>query len=412
MPPSSTTISARVSQMLAESPLRHSPFRQFYTGSVGTAMGYTMQASMAAWLMATLTPSALMVALVQSASTAPFLLFGLIAGSLADIMNRRRLIVITQVVMLASTAVLGAIAVTGLVDPFSLLFLTFLCGAGFTFYMPAQQASINDLVSREDLPRAVALGAVAFNVARAVGPAVAGAIAAWLGSGSAILASSLFFLLMIAGVRSLKTVEKTLPGVPETLFAGVQSGLRFARHSPAMRSLVILNLSFTVCASALWALIPVVARDQLSLGPGGYGLLYGTFGAGAVVCALTIPGQLQKRSLNTVVRGSVVLWIVASLLIAATEITLFALVGAFFAGASWVGVLASLSAGTQSTAPAWVRARAVSINLMALQSGLACRQLPVGHACRCHGSACDARDLGGCHAGALCGQPPCPCGTG
>ncbi|HZH07489.1 MAG TPA: MFS transporter, partial [Lautropia sp.] len=266
---------------------------------------------------------------------------------------------------------LGAIAVTGLVDPFSLLFLTFLCGAGFTFYMPAQQASINDLVSREDLPRAVALGAVAFNVARAVGPAVAGAIAAWLGSGSAILASSLFFLLMIAGVRSLKTVEKTLPGVPETLFAGVQSGLRFARHSPAMRSLVILNLSFTVCASALWALIPVVARDQLSLGPGGYGLLYGTFGAGAVVCALTIPGQLQKRSLNTVVRGSVVLWIVASLLIAATEITLFALVGAFFAGASWVGVLASLSAGTQSTAPAWVRARAVSINLMALQSGLA-----------------------------------------
>lgn len=371
MPTSSTTTSARVSQMLADSPLRHTPFRQFYTGSVGTALGYTMQASMAAWLMATLTPSALMVALVQSASTAPFLLFGLIAGSLADIMNRRKLIVITQVIMLSSTAVLGAIAVTGWVEPVSLLLLTFLCGAGFTFYMPAQQASINDLVSRADLPRAVALGAVAFNVARAVGPAVAGAIAAWLGSGSALLASSLFFLLMIVGVRSLKTVEKTLPGVPETLLAGVQSGLRFARHSPAMRSLVILNLSFTVCASALWALIPLVARDQLGLGPGGYGLLYGTFGAGAVVCALTIPGQLQKRSLNTVVRGSVVLWIVASLLIAASEMTAFALIGAFFAGAAWVGVLASLSAGTQSTAPAWVRARAVSINLMALQSGLA-----------------------------------------
>jgi Transmembrane secretion effector len=151
----------------------------------------------------------------------------------------------------------------------------------------------------------------------------------------------------------------------------VRSGLRFARHSPAMRSLVILNLSFTVCASALWALIPVVARDQLNLGPGGYGLLYGTFGAGAVACALSIPTQLQKRSLNTVVRGSVVVWIAATLLISASEITFIALVGAFFAGASWVGVLASLSAGTQSTAPAWVRARAVSINLIALQSGLA-----------------------------------------
>jgi len=114
-----------------------------------------------------------------------------------------------------------------------------------------------------------------------------------------------------------------------------------------------------------------VARDQLGLGPGGFGLLFGTFGAGAVASALAIPGQLHKRSLDTVVRASVLSWITASLLVAATEITLVALVGAFFAGAAWVGVLASLSAGTQSTAPAWVRARAVSINLLAVQSGLA-----------------------------------------
>ena len=326
---------------------------------------------MAAWVMATLTPSALMVALVQSASTAPFLLFGLVAGSLADIMNRRRLIVGTQLVMLLSTALLGLIALTGLVGPVSLLLLTFICGAGFTFYMPAQQASINDLVTREDLPRAVALGAVAFNVARAIGPAIAGAIAAWFGSGSALLTSSLFFVVMIFGVRSLKPAEKNLPGVPETLFAGVQSGLRFAWHSPAMRSLVILNISFTVCASALWALIPLVARDQLGLGAGGYGLLYGTFGAGAVVSALAIPEQLQKRSLNTVVRASILLWIAATLLVAATTFTTVALIGALFAGAGWVGVLSSLSAGTQSTAPAWVRARAVSINLLSLQTGLA-----------------------------------------
>ena len=356
---------------MAASPLRDAAFRVFYTGSVGTALGYTMQAAMAAWVMATLTPSALMVALVQSASTLPFLLFGLIAGSLADIMNRRRLIIITQLVMLLSTALLGAIAVTGWVGPTSLLLLTFICGAGFTFYMPAQQASINDLVTRDDLPRAVALGAVAFNVARAIGPALAGAVAAWLGSGSALLASSLFFVIMMFGVRSLKSIEKNLPGVPETLFAGVQSGVRFARHSQAMRSLVILNVSFTVCASALWALIPLVARDQLGLGPGGYGLLYGTFGAGAVVSALAIPDQLQKYSLNTVVRASILLWTGATLLVAATTLTWVALLGALFAGAAWVGVLSSLSAGTQSTAPAWVRARAVSINLLALQSGLA-----------------------------------------
>ena len=371
MPTPATTVSSRIARFVAASPLRDGPFRLFYSGSIGTALGYTMQAAMAAWVMATLTPSALMVALVQSASTAPFLLFGLVAGSLADIMNRRRLIVGTQLVMLLSTALLGLIALTGLVGPVSLLLLTFICGAGFTFYMPAQQASINDLVTREDLPRAVALGAVAFNVARAIGPAIAGAIAAWFGSGSALLASSLFFVVMIFGVRSLKPAEKNLPGVPETLFAGVQSGLRFAWHSPAMRSLVILNISFTVCASALWALIPLVARDQLGLGAGGYGLLYGTFGAGAVVSALAIPEQLQKRSLNTVVRASILLWIAATLLVAATTFTTVALIGALFAGAGWVGVLSSLSAGTQSTAPAWVRARAVSINLLSLQTGLA-----------------------------------------
>ena len=371
MPTPATTVSSRIARFVAASPLRDGPFRLFYSGSIGTALGYTMQAAMAAWVMATLTPSALMVALVQSASTAPFLLFGLVAGSLADIMNRRRLIVGTQLVMLLSTALLGLIALTGLVGPVSLLLLTFICGAGFTFYMPAQQASINDLVTREDLPRAVALGAVAFNVARAIGPAIAGAIAAWFGSGSALLTSSLFFVVMIFGVRSLKPAEKNLPGVPETLFAGVQSGLRFAWHSPAMRSLVILNISFTVCASALWALIPLVARDQLGLGAGGYGLLYGTFGAGAVVSALAIPEQLQKRSLNTVVRASILLWIAATLLVAATTFTTVALIGALFAGAGWVGVLSSLSAGTQSTAPAWVRARAVSINLLSLQTGLA-----------------------------------------
>lgn len=366
-----TAPTARFARFFAASPLRDRRFRVFYAGSVGTALGYTMQASMAAWVMATLTTSALMVALVQTASTIPFLVFGLIAGSLADLMSRRRLIVITQLVMLTATALLGAVAVIGLVTPAWVLLMTFVCGVGFAFYLPAQQSSINELVSRTELPRAVALGAVAFNVARAIGPAIAGAIAAWFGSGSALLTSSLFFLLMLHGVRSVQPNEKTLPGVPETLFAGVQSGVRYARHSTAMRSLTILNLSFTLCASALWALLPIIARDQLGLGAGGYGLLYGTFGAGAVVSALSIPGQLQRRSLDAVVRASVLLWIGATLLVAATNFTFVALTGAFLAGGAWVGVLSSLSAGTQSSAPAWVRARAVSINLLSMQTGLA-----------------------------------------
>lgn len=353
------------------SPLRHGLFRLFYIGSIGAALGYTMQATMAAWLMATLTPSALMVALVQSASTGPSLLFGLFAGSLADIVDRRRVVLVTQVVLCIAAFGLGLAELAGIIGPVLLLVVTFIIGAGFTFYMPAQQASVNDLVERADLPRAVALGAVAFNVARAIGPALAGAIAGWLGSGSALVASAAFFLLMIVAVSRWKDAPPVMPGIPETLLSGVRSGLRFARHSPLMRALLLRNAAFSLCASAVWALLPVVARDQLHLGAAGFGLLSAAFGIGAILGALTIPRQIQRVSLQKVVTVAAMTWIVAVALIAATEITAVALVGMFAAGVAWVGVLASLSAGTQSAAPAWVRARALAMNLVANQTCIA-----------------------------------------
>jgi MFS family permease len=366
-----SSLAALLSELFASSPLRHRGFRLFYLGSIGAALGYTMQATVAAWLMATLTPSALMVSLVQTASTVPALLFGLFAGTLADIVDRRRIILVTQVLLLVATAALGVATLAGLVGPVALLALTFLVGLGFTFYQPAQQASINELVARTELPRAVALGAVAFNVARAVGPALAGAIAAWMSSGSALLASAACFVLMIVAIRRLGARDRPLPGVPERLVSGALSGIRFARHSPAMRSLILRNLTFAVCASAFWALLPVIARDQLRLGAGGFGLLSAGFGTGAVVGALSIPGQLRRRSLNGVVSAAVLLWIASIVLIAITEITALAVVGTFGAGMAWVGVFASLSAGTQSTAPPWVRARAVAMSLVAVQASLA-----------------------------------------
>jgi MFS family permease len=366
-----SSLSALLSELFASSPLRHRAFRLFYFGSIGAALGYTMQATIAAWLMATLTPSALMVALVQTASTLPTLLFGLFAGTLADIVDRRRIILVTQVLLLAATAVLGLATLAGLVGPVALLALTFLVGLGFTFYQPAQQANINELVARTELPRAVALGAVAFNVARAAGPALAGAIAAWISSGSALLASAACFVLMIVAIRRLGARDRPLPGVPERLVSGALSGIRFARHSPAMRSLILRNFTFAVCASAFWALLPVITRDQLRLGAGGFGLLSAGFGTGAVVGALSIPGQLRLRSLNGVVTAAVLLWIASIVLIAIAEFTVLAVVGTFGAGMAWVCVFASLSAGTQSTAPPWVRARAVAMSLVAVQASLA-----------------------------------------
>ncbi|MEP7274993.1 MAG: MFS transporter, partial [Betaproteobacteria bacterium] len=366
-----SALSTFLTQTFASSPLRLAPFRRFYFGSIGTAIGYTMQATVAAWLMATLTPSALMVALVQTASTAPALLFGLFAGALADIVDRRRVILATQVMLVVASAMLGVATLAGWVGPSALLAITFLIGAGFTFYLPAQSATINDMVGRAELSRAIALGAVAFNVARAVGPALAGAIAAAVGTGNALLVSAFMFVPMFVAMRRWGKRERLLPGIPETILSGVQSGLRYARHSAAMRSFIIINLSFAVCASAFWALLPVIARDQLGLGAGGYGLLSAGFGIGAVAGALSIPKLLQHKSVSSVVGLGTVLWIVATLLVALAHLTVLALIGAFCCGMAWVSVFASLSAATQSSAPAWVRARAVAMNLVAVQASLA-----------------------------------------
>jgi hypothetical protein len=230
---------------------------------------------------------------------------------------------------------------------------------------------VHDLVLREELPRAVALNAVAFNVARAIGPALAGGIAAWIGSGSAMALSALFFVPMLWSAGHLAKREREFQGIPETVLSGVMSGLRYARNSLAMRSLLIRNVCFSLCASAFWALLPVIARDQLQLGAGGFGLLSGGFGLGAIIGALSIPRQLERRSLNVVVNWATIAWTGIVVLLAATDLVVLAILAAGVCGAAWVSVLAGVSAGVQSSAPAWVRARAVSVNLVAMQASLA-----------------------------------------
>jgi len=204
-----------------------------------------MMVTISAWLMATLTTSVLMVALVQTASTLPSLLFGLFAGALADLS-------------------LAVITLNGLLTPYVLLVFTFIVGTGFAFYLPAQLASVNELVSQEELPRAIALNAVAFNVSRAVGPALAGAVATWQGSGTSLLVSSFFLTFMVIALIGWQTNQRP-PGVPEKLLSGVKSGLRYTRHSTQMRSLIGRTLAFSICASALWALLPVIARSLMAV---------------------------------------------------------------------------------------------------------------------------------------------------
>jgi MFS family permease len=175
---------------------------------------------------------------------------------------------------------------------------------------------------------------------------------------------------MLVALRKWKGAPR-VPGIPETLFSGIQAGVRYTRHSPLLRALIIRSVSFSICASALWALLPVIARDQLGLGAGGFGLLSAAFGLGAITGALSIPNQLLRRSLNRVVSSGFLLFAASVVLIALANLTIFAIVGAFGAGMAWVSVFASLGSGTQSAAPAWVRARTVAMSMVAVFTSLA-----------------------------------------
>lgn len=368
MPPA---LLASLATFFRHSPLRRRRYRAVYFGAIGAALGYTMQATVAAWLMVTITPSELMVSLVQSASTAPALVFGLIAGSLADILDRRRVVLATQMMLVGSTVLLGLTTLAGIVSPAWLLTVTFIIGTAFTFYVPAQQATINDLVPRAELSQAVSLSAAAFNVSRAVGPAIAGALVGLWSPGAALLVSAMLFLSMIVAMWKKNQHAPAHTGIPETLFSGVVIGIRFAWHSHALRSQIIRSVVFAVSASSLWALLPLLARDQFGLGAGGFGMLYGCFGAGAILGALSIPRLLRRMSLNLIIIRGTMLWGVAALLIASTTFVAVGIVGCFAAGAAWVGTLASVSTGTQSSAPAWVRARAVAMTFVSVQTTMA-----------------------------------------
>lgn len=354
-----------------DSPLRHKTYRIYYIAAIATAMGYTMQGTIAAWLMATLTPSELMVALVQTASMLPTLLFGLVAGSLADIMDRRKVLIVTQTLLIASTALLGLAEIFGAVSSVWLLIATFVIGVGFTFYMPAQQASLSDLVPKQEMQQALGLGSAGFNVSRAAGPALAGLLTAFAGSGFALLLSALCFVLMIFAVSNWKKVPAAIPGVPERLIPGIQSGLRYARHSPLMLALLGRNFLFCLCAAALWALLPVIARDKLSLSADGFGLLLACFGFGGILASLTVPKRVTQFGLNATVNAGTCLWVAMNLVLAWSSFTPLSMIAMFFSGIAWICVMSAIWAGVQSSAPAWVRARAVSMVLVVMQATLA-----------------------------------------
>jgi MFS family permease len=353
-------------------PLGEPAFRALWTASLASNVGTWMHDASAAWLMTTLDPSPLMVALMQTATSLPFFLLALPAGALADIVDRRRLLLVTQVWMLCAATALGICTLMHLTGPWILLGLTLALGLGAALNAPAWQATTPELVPPEQLPAAVALTGVSVNVARAVGPALGGLLVAALGTGWVFLLNAVSFLGVVAVlVRWRREVNVTSRLPPEDVPGAMRAGLRYVRHSAPFRGVLVRTAAFVVPAAALWALLPLFARHGLGLSAVGYGSLLGCLGLGAIMGALGLPRVRAQVSSDRLV-------VIATIVFAAVSIGLAMAPGAVVAGAvllvggvAWMAAMSTLNVAAQSAVPAWVRARALAVGLLALQGGLA-----------------------------------------
>jgi MFS family permease len=271
-----------------------------------------MQNVGAAWLMTSLTPSPVVVALVQAATSLPVFLVGLPAGALADIVDRRRLLIVSQGWMLLSAAALGVLTLIGFMSPWILLALTFALGLGAAMNTPAWQAIVPEVVSPSELQEAVALNAAGFNVARAVGPALGGLIVAAVGPGPVFLLNAASFIAVMLVVYRWNRQRAASRLTAEHVIGAMRAGIRYVRNAPSLQAVLVRSGVLIVCAAGLWALLPLVARDQLGLGATGYGVLLGCLGIGAVTGATLLPRIKRKFSLDMLVTGATVVFAVAT----------------------------------------------------------------------------------------------------
>jgi len=352
-------------------PFSSRTFLKIWSASLVSNFGSLIQAVGASWLMTSLAPSADYVALVQASTTLPIMLLALPCGAVADIWDRRVIMLLAQGMMLTVSIALAVMAFMNLITPWTLLTLTFLIGCGVALYGPAWQSSVGEQVPREHIPAAVALNTMSYNLARTAGPAVGGVIVATAGAPAAFVANALTYVALIVMLLSWKRTKPETHLPPETILMAMSAGLRYTRLSPAIRAVLLRGFALGVFGSAIWALMPLIARDLLHGGALTYGVLFGTFGGGAVVGALISAAARQRFTNETLVRAGT-LGFALTAGVAAFSPWLFATLIAFMiGGASWVIMLSTFNITVQMSSPRWVTGRSLAIYQMVVFGGMA-----------------------------------------
>ena len=345
-------------------------FRAVWIAVLITNIGGWVASVATAWLMTSLDPSPLTVSLVSVATNFPLFLFALPAGALADIVDRRTLLILAQVFMLALTVLLLVLTVSGMIAPLTLLMLIFLIEAGTAFETPAYLALLPGLVPRQQLQPALALNGVGINISRIVGPALGGLVIGTLGVAAALLINALSFTAVIFTYARLAPTppETCLPA--ERFVSAMRTGLRFARESTELKATLVRATAYFLFASAYLALLPLIARQQLDAGAWGFGVLFGCHGAGAVVGAFLLPYVRSRLGANELmVGGGVVVGIMTALLAVTTQI-IVALPIVLFMGIGSLLIMSSLMLSAQLALPAWVKARGLAVAQMVFSGAL------------------------------------------
>lgn len=355
----------------AWSPLRIAAFRALWLAQLGSMIGTWMQTVGAQWLLVDDPNAATLVALVQTASLLPMLLLALPAGVLADSFDRRRLLVTVQLLTFVTGVVLTGLSLAGDLPPALLLTFTFLLGAGAAVSMPPWQALIPDIVPRHEVRAAAALGAVSMNLARAVGPALAGFLITQFPVGVVFAVNAASYAVMALVLLRWGPRGRVSGDVPERFVPALRAGTRYVRHSRVVRRLLLRSALFVLPGTALWALLPLVATQRLGLGSGGYGLLLAALGIGAVAGAAVLPRVAERLSTGRLVFLASIVYAAAQVGVVLVDSLPVVVLILLPAGAAWLAVLSTLGAATQVFLPGWVRARGLSVQQIVFMGGQA-----------------------------------------
>jgi len=316
----------------------------------------------AGWLMTSLDADALSVSLVQVASGLPMFLFAMPAGALADIIDKRRFMIVVETAITILSAIFAALVWLHLVTPGLLLLFMFLIGAGGALTAPAWQSIVPLLVPRPELAPAVAANSVGINISRAVGPALGGVIIAGFGLAAPFWLNAISNIGTVGALVWWRSPQKRAGRLPaERFMSALRTGFRYARHNPHLRATLMRAVGFFLFASTYWALLPLVARNQIAGGPQLYGILLGAIGAGAVGGAFVLPWAKAKIGADWMVKAGTIGTAIALALFGLARGPATAVLASAIAGISWIAVVASLNVSAQVALPEWVRGRGLAM---------------------------------------------------